>query len=685
MPQPVDIQDASPEAKRLMQDNWSFTTFLRKARPERAREAANHGLNDGTYNRQWGLDNDTIVAMSREGRAPTTLNFVKQKINTIAGSIIADRFQGDFGTEYGQPWAQAATIQELFLRDQNIGRWEGKIPRWMRDAFIYRGTMSLFLNTTIDPRGILDWEYIPPDRMIYDPNWMTTDVNDNNRVFEYTYKTKNRILEEFGDDAPWLHDAFGAMDNDPTSYANSPGFLLRAFDEYPDLRMNVDGLYLVINAFRLEKKTEPAIFDAMSGEYLDNIPPKERRGYLENWRLSGGSADGRHLSMVQRSRYVEKFATFCPGISLQHYLAEGDYPIQVNGYHFLPLSCDHLDGKPNTPTDQLGDPQRMVNKRMSTETFILATNGANGMAAEVSMFSTPEEYDRWVLEGHKPGYKAALAEGAIAKGQRFLEIPKQPAPTDFLNSTKSVLGITEQLTPAVPATQGQATSDTSGVLYQAQLNQALITMIVPKSFIKEGFHKMYEMYFEAAKDVYRYPIFLPATQSQHVFKVNYGTPDSIEIEEISRLKITINESPASTTKRSTTVREASVAMQYAEPGSLTHQLLSGIVSTNLTSIDDEQRNKLEQAAEVEAMVRFLELQVKAKGLQGQLQGSDGPPPDVPKISFSFASKDPVNPTMMAIAEANGVQMPARPAPQMGQPEQPAPQVPAGPIPQPQGA
>ncbi len=677
MPAALKMEDTSPEAQRLLRDNWVFTTFLRKSIPERAREAANHGLNDGTYNRQWGLDADTLATMAREGRHAATLNFVKQKINTIAGSIIADKFQGDYGSEYGQPWSWAAAIQELFLRDQNFGRWEGKIARWMRDAFIYRGTLSLFMNTNIDPRGILDLEYIPPDRMVYDPNWMTTDVNDNNRIFEYTYKTKKRILEEFGGHSPWLEDAFGAIESDPTSYANSPGFLLRAFDEYPDLRMNVDGLYLVVNGFELEQKTEPALFNSMTGEYLDHIQPRDRKSYMQNSILLGPEANGGEvLSLVQRSCKVEKFTTFCPGISLNRYLAQGDYTVQVNGYHYLPLSCDHLNGKPNTPTDQLSDPQRMVNKRMSTETFILATNGANGMAAEVSMFATPEEYDRWVLEGHKPGYKVGLAEGALAKGQKFLEIPKQQPPTDFLNSTKNVLGITEELTPSVPATQGQSDSGTSGVLYQAQLNQALITMTVPKSFIKEGFHKLYEMFFAGAKDVYTYPISLPATQSQHVFKLNYGTQDSLSIDDISRVKITINESPSSTTKRSTTIREAASALQYVQPGTLTHLTLGNIIATNLTSIDDEQRSALERAGEMEIAVAKLKLGSEYKNLQAQLQGQGGPPPDVPKISFSFASKDPPNPQMVAIAEANGVKVPQQDTPASPQ-AVPAPQPTSG--------
>src|SRR5690606_3100981 len=140
-------------------------------------------------------------------------------------------------------------------------------------------------------------------------------------------------------------------------YSQSAGLTVRPFDLNPDLKIDLDGELLVVNEYWLERRKIVRVFDSLSGTYRDEIPEDQRKEWTENERALGGA-----VSLVTDHVFVEKFITYCPALSTFRKLAGGDYPVQVNGYHFIPLTCDILNGKPNTPTDQLKDPQIMVDK-----------------------------------------------------------------------------------------------------------------------------------------------------------------------------------------------------------------------------------------------------------------------------------------------------------------------------------
>lgn len=634
---------AQPGALAVQRSYQRFNGYIQKGKPERAREKANHDLNDGTNFRHWiGLTGTDFQQMAAEGRHPTSINFTKQAIYTISGSIVADKLEGQYVAGHGVPTAYADGMLELFLRDANIGKWDNKIIQWVREAFIYQGTLAWEISTDVDPRGILNLVKKPPDRIIYDPNWMTTDINDNNRIFEFTYKTLRKLIDEMGSVAPWIKmfARDDAYENDDAS--QSAGMLVRPFDLNPDIRVDLDGELLVVNEYWLEKQTVDRVFDSINGVYRDDIPEDQRRDWVENAR-----AMGEFMSIVPDIVWVEKFLTYCPQLSTFRKLVGGDYPVQVNGYHFIRLTSDILNGKPNTPTDQLKDPQIMVDRRMSTETYILATQGTNGLAAHQKMFASPAEFDRWKNEGHKPGFKGELSDEAAAGQYKFVEIPRDSAAVDFLNSTKNILNMKDQIVPSVPAVQGLSEANESGVLFQSKVQQANITMIVPKAFIREGFERLYDTYFRAVRHVYVYPITVHGQQTNMVYSFNYGTPDSIEIKDISRLGVMVYESPSSASKRSIMVQEAASVMQYQPDGSLRKNALAGVMAENLPNLSDESRKLLEEAGKIDDELAMLRAQVEATGLKAQLAppAPAAPPAPQPAMAGAPTSQPAMTPAM----------------------------------------
>src|SRR5690606_15775417 len=100
--------------------------------------------------------------------------------------------------------------------------------------------------------------------------------NDNNRIFEFTYKTLRALIAEMGDKNPWLQ-AIAEGREYVDDYSQSAGLTVRPFDLNPDLKIDLDGELLVVNEYWLERRKIVRVFDSLSGTYRGEIPEDQRK------------------------------------------------------------------------------------------------------------------------------------------------------------------------------------------------------------------------------------------------------------------------------------------------------------------------------------------------------------------------------------------------------------------------
>src|SRR5690606_673648 len=126
----------------------------------------------------------------------------------------------------------------------------------------------------------------------------------------------------------------------------------------------------------------------------------------------------------------------------------------------------------------------------------------------------------------------------------------------------------------------------SGILFQSRVQQALIGMVVPKGFVKKALDRFYNLYIEYARQVYTYPMVLNGKESGKVFKLNM--PGGIKLADIPRIKLTLTESPNSSTRRSLMLQEASMLMQTM-PGALSKFDLAVEMLKNAPNLSEDAR------------------------------------------------------------------------------------------------
>lgn len=631
-----------PKNARVTTATQAFKNAILKIGPERAREAANWNMLDQTMYRGWILDPQTLTRMINEGRAPHSINIIKRPVDTIAGSIASDQYKPKFDSESGEPSEFGMVFQELLAEDMEIGEWEGEMLQWLRAAFVYTGWIEFYKDYSKDIRGRVRVRYLPPDRVIRDPNWTTTDVNNNQQIFTFSYLTIDQIKNTWGGDNPRLVQAINEMQQaDKYAAGISASQRYIPWDNSPELLDVIDQTYLVYNCYYLEKKPYSRIVDFDNdAKYRDDVPEEHREEFVKN-----AKALGANMSIIKDFKFVEMVVTACPSISMADPLAEGEYPLQGNGYHLVPVFQDHINGHPHTVVDILTDPNRLINKRESTITHILSTLAGNAKMVETDI-AEPAEVERIVRNLNMPGFVGKVKSGG-GQHKKIWSVDKGAPPTDFQSASNNMMKIAQNdLTPAVPAVQGQGAADESGIAFQSKVAQALIGMVMSKGFVKKALDRFYNLYIEYARQVYTYPMVLNGKESGKVYRLNM--PGGLRLADIPRIKLTLAESPNSSTRRSLMLQESASMLQYM-PGTLTKFEFSVEMIKNAPNMAEDSRAKLVASAELEAENARLDLGLAIVHKRNQLLAATGAapaalpgglPPEAPPVGMEQGTATP---------------------------------------------
>jgi hypothetical protein len=643
---------AGPQASEVHKDRNLFRTQKLRAVRERTRERKNWRFYDGTDYGQW--DEQAVRLLIQEGRPPHTFNFIETKVDTIVGSILTDEYQTNFETELGEKNDVAIMLNALFMEDKDLCNFEFEFLQLVRAGFVYRGYMEFFVDRSKDPRGRLAWRYLPPDRVQVDADWRTNNINDCKWIFVSAWMSPEEIQRKYKSKAPEVRQALEEWDT-VRSENLQESELEKVFDRSDEFWDKLNGLHLVIEKYCLKYTERMSLWDPLMGQFLPD-QDGEDAALLQKMAFM----QGKRYEMLPKTQMECYVHTFCPSISLNLSLQKGKTELQTGGYPLFSFSSNMINGHPNTMVDQLRDAQEAYNKRVSTATHILMTSANNALLIESDAVEDQNELERIGKQRGRPGAYFIVEPGAIA-GQKIKHLEKAPPPTDFAQAADQMLNVSQQLSPAVPAVQAQLDqTGESGVLFQSKLAQAQIAMQIPQKFLKSLWHQMGEAYFVAVKQHYTYPMVFQSSRQNVPFYLN--VPGGIMVEEMSRLKVIINQSPNSESFRRQLLQQYVALAQYI-PDPATKQALARLVIQSLPGVPDEELQKLSEVAKLSEDYQKLTLVFQTNQLAAQMQQMQmqqqmmmqgaGMTPGLPGQGGPQGTPQPVMP---------GVNAPSQPAP-----------------------
>lgn len=603
----------------ITNDRNLFRSFQLRNQRERRRERENWRMYDATEFGQW--DDQALRIMLQEGRPPTSFNFTKRYVDTLAGSLLADPFELHYETELGEENDIAVLMNELYMEDRDLGNFANEYLLFLRAGFVYRGWLEMYKDYSRDPRGRVGMRYISPDRILTDPDWVTANVCDNKTIFMWTWMSPRQIKDKYRKKMVEIDNAVQLFEEYREETMGEPE-KDKLFDTSPEFWDKQNGLFLVIDKYELRTKRKMRLFDPEAAAFLRDMEDEDADIFYETSDMMG-----RKLEKIEQTVKECHLTTMCPGLSLSMVLQEGRHPLQLGKYPFFTFSADSINGRPNTAVDQLKDAQVTFNKREATITHILMTSANNALLIEDDAAEADVMHEIG-KKRNRPGAYFIVTPGTNSAG-KIKHIDRTPPPNNFMDAANHIWGIAEKITASVPAVQGVGEGQDSGVLFQAKVAQAQIGMQLPQKFLKAVWQQIGDAYFFAAKQTYSYPMIFASSDSKKLFNLNME--GGVQMSDLTRLRLTVTQSASSETYRRQLLQQYIAISQYL-PDPLTRQALSRLVVKSLPNVPQEELDALADVAKLsEEYQKQLTLMQIAQIHQamGQMQAPPGGMPGMP--------------------------------------------------------
>ena len=153
------------------------------------------------HGHQWSASD--IKAMEESGRVPLVINRIAPVVNMVAGYERSNRNRIKFlPVDTVADPLKAELLSEVVRIVQEQSDCDYQRSAAFTDAVIGgRGYLEVVLDTTLDPRGEIRIEHIPPEEILVDPTSRRYDLSDARYIIRTQQMTMDSILEAFPEKA----------------------------------------------------------------------------------------------------------------------------------------------------------------------------------------------------------------------------------------------------------------------------------------------------------------------------------------------------------------------------------------------------------------------------------------------------------------------------------------------------
>lgn len=528
-------------------------------RRERAREFENLKTYAGIDNSQWPDDLQSFLMQENRGTNYGdfthlgTYNFVKMKLNGIAGSIVRNPFDATFVADEIEDTQKTMALQAAYMSDKELMDWIQYYHEAVRLGNIYQSVLRMHVKTDhpASPMGNIAIECMPPGSCIVDPNWKQLSSKELNHIWVLGYYTADQLKAKYEmkrdliERELWLLSQFG------------PQYKQDEIDWNKDIPDIHGSQFLVVEHHYLEEEKVEREFDPVTGTvFWEWMSDEQKRDIAMEKNI-----DPTNITTIKVRDNVAYTKVTVPGLTQAFFAVNQKDEFQVGRLLFFPWATEYVNGKPSPMMDQLRDAQLEFNKRQSQ-----ITN-----AAEAAI-NSPMRVDEAILNGadakeelkqnignpryvlfQKRGTSRAFPD-AVSRLHDGNNIPG-----DLFGIANQMVDLMDRLVPQPAASEGRTErSGESGILYAQKVEVAKTMQTTMLAGIKQLWNDLAESYFFLAKQLYSQGR-REFTDAKGSFKVVVNDPQiniltgeeriANDFSTLSRHRVTISEAPSGVNNR----------------------------------------------------------------------------------------------------------------------------------------
>lgn len=570
-------------------------------------------------------------------------NFLKTKIEGIAGSIARNPFDADYVADSDQYSPLTMALKDAYLSDKELMDWQLAQLHSYLAGLIYQSCIRMYVKTEhpASPMGNIALECMPPGSVIIDPNWKTGNTRDIRDVWTLTWMTPEAMKQKYEanseliDTEIWLQSQFGMQ------------YEQDSVDWNRDIPERHGDQYLVVQHNYLKKEKITREICPRTGTVFWEWMDDEAKARLAE--EEGVEAD--EIRKVTVWDDVEYIYAFSPSLSTSFpLLKETKARFQIGRLKHFPWSPAWVNGVPLPMLDQLRDAQLEINKRVATISLAAESVVTAGDYIDEAVFGMDQEK----IAEHKankgnPRYTAVLKAGTSRAFPNGIgALPRQQIPGDLFGITNMMIDLMDRLVPQPAASEGRTErSGESGILFAQKIEVAKTMQTTMLAGVRQQTNDIAEAYFFLAKQAYSQGrrVFTDAKGTNRIVindpKIDPATGEEYVDNDFSALprhRVVISEAPAGVNNR-LAQRELNATLMQTYAGlplvstvfaeAMIKSLdLNEVEKSTAIEMMQKERDKLVAAADAElANARVAQQQAESMlggGGQPQLPGPGAP-------------------------------------------------------------
>lgn len=436
-----------------------------------------------------------------EGRHPWQFDFASAKVDTLAGTIIAELPDPDWTPIIGQNNTAVEALKESYFIDKELFNYPFAMLEIIRDGCIHCGWGQIEESKKYHPAGNIAITRVRPGYFIPDPYWLTDDDRDLVKAFKIGYYDAEKMKQIWKKKSDEIDRAIFEIKNgrrqEPPDdlYERQIRYESSVGDEY---RVIEEHRLEIINTVKLIGLRKNAEFFSAKLSWIP-FPLTENRELLQRY-AEVNDIDWTTVQEVPFEKRIHRVTTVTdldPDIILE----DGESRIQCNGLPFLHFTTSRANGHDKGIAESISDLQMMFNERMSHVHELIGKASGGSEIWNEELFRDAKSRQRFVKNGNKPGHKEFAPLDDVKRIKEEVgHIDVNPAIFQQVSVIyNELLPIISRVSDTMSAVSN---SEDTGILFEKKYQMNRVANILFDKFAKQLINNMGECYYYQWQQTY---------------------------------------------------------------------------------------------------------------------------------------------------------------------------------------
>jgi len=343
-------------------------------------------------------DPAALKVLQEEYRHPVQFDIASPKVDTLAGSLVADLPDPTWVPVQGEKSIASEAIAEMYYTERDLYNYDDAFLKVFRDGLVHCGDLAI----------VEDYKYHTPHIklsriihgfLVWDPYWLTDDDRDAEVCYHIAYMTADKLARKYSHRTDEILREAREYRKDKTNYPMDPSEVQKNRS-----MGRVGDEFQVIEKHYVEHIKTTRLMGRQEGkQQWIPFPIQKEQAYLMRF----AEMNNIDWTTVIEDTYEDRISyvtTVCRELQNAEIQHQAKNKVQVNGLPFHHFTTRRHNGKNLGFMESLEGIEDTINKRESLVTEGISKANGGSILVNDALFPDPRKREAWAKNKNKPGH-----------------------------------------------------------------------------------------------------------------------------------------------------------------------------------------------------------------------------------------------------------------------------------------